>query len=297
MSRAKHWVFTINNWSAEDDERLRRLANVVPYIVFGYETGESGTPHLQGYVCFSQRLRLQQAKRFVGETAHLEVKRGTPKQASEYCKKDGLYFEFGSLPEEERGCQFTRIREWAVAWKADIGRLPMEREVAEHWPGQYVRYRNNLLQLIQLCDDPPAYDTSELRDWQAEMETWLNGESDDRTVVFVVNPTGGIGKTWFQRYYLTKHPDKTQILSIGKRDDIAHAIDEKKSVFFFNVPRESMEYLNYSILEQIKDKMVFSPKYCSRTKLFKNNVHVVVFSNEMPDMHKMTEDRYHVISL
>nr|AUF34970.1 putative replication-associated protein [uncultured virus] len=91
---------------------------------------------------------------------------------------------------------------------------------------------------------------------------------------------------------LTQFPDKVQILSGGKRDDIAHAIDPSKQIFLFNVPRGGMEYLQYTILEQIKDRMVFSPKYNSQTKILRNRAHVVVFSNEMPDIEKMTHDRY-----
>lgn len=87
------------------------------------------------------------------------------------------------------------------------------------------------------------------------------------------------------------------MLSSGKRDDVAHAIDETKDVFLFNIPRGGMEYLNYTVLEQIKDKMVFSPKYNSRTKIFRQNTHVIVFCNEEPNMAKMTRDRFHCVNL
>lgn len=110
--------------------------------------------------------------------------------------------------------------------------------------------------------------------------------------MFYVDPEGGKGKSWFQAWYLTKHPETTQVLSGGKRDDIAHSIDQSKSVFFFNIPRGGMEFLQYTILEQLKDQMVFSPKYNSQMKFLSKTPHVLVFCNEQPDLNKMTEDRY-----
>ena len=72
---------------------------------------------------------------------------------------------------------------------------------------------------------------------------------------------------------------------------MAYAVDPDKRVFFINVPRLGMEFLQYSILEQLKDRMVFSTKYTSEMKVLRTNVHVVVFCNEMPDMDKMSADR------
>lgn len=84
------------------------------------------------------------------------------------------------------------------------------------------------------------------------------------------------------------------MLSIGKNADLAHAIDESKRVFVFDIPRGSMEYLQYGILEQLKNRMVFSAKYNSTTKILHQKPHVIVFCNEDPDMDKMTNDRYNI---
>lgn len=130
------------------------------------------------------------------------------------------------------------------------------------------------------------------RPWQAALEGELNGEADDRTVIFYVDPEGNNGKSWFQAWYLTKYPERTQVLSAGKRDDVAHSVDKTKTVFFFNIPRGGMEYMQYTILEQLKDRMVFSPKYNSTMKYLSHVPHVVVFCNEDPNMEKMSADRY-----
>ncbi|GIY98945.1 hypothetical protein CEXT_117961 [Caerostris extrusa] len=57
----------------------------------------SGTPHLQGYVVSNNRQRLSAAKKIL-PAAHLEISRGAPQEASDYCKKDGDFSEYGRLP-------------------------------------------------------------------------------------------------------------------------------------------------------------------------------------------------------
>lgn len=105
--QGKYWCFTINNYTAEDEARLRALTEgEVPratYIVFGREVGESGTPHLQGYVELPLRLRLTQLKRLLGDRAHVERRRGTAQQARDYCTKDGSVTEQGSISTPKPG--------------------------------------------------------------------------------------------------------------------------------------------------------------------------------------------------
>ena len=62
----------------------------VEYLVFGVERGDSGTPHLQGFVQFNSRKTLAQVKAALGTTrVHLEIARGTATEADEYCRKEG----------------------------------------------------------------------------------------------------------------------------------------------------------------------------------------------------------------
>ena len=92
--QGKHWCFTLNNPGAEP---VPEWPVDVTYYVIGKETGESGTPHWQGYVCFAKPLRLTALKKLMPR-AHWEQMRGTPQQAADYCKKDGDYEEDGILP-------------------------------------------------------------------------------------------------------------------------------------------------------------------------------------------------------
>jgi hypothetical protein len=71
----------------------------------------------------------------------------------------------------------------------------------------------------------------------------------------------------------------------------------QREFFLFNVPHRGMEFLNYPLLEQIKDQMVFSLKYESKMKILSQNSYVIVFTNESPDMHQMIQDCYKITNL
>jgi len=59
----------------------------------GNEIGESGTPHIQGYIEHEKRFRPSELKFGCIEwnDIHWEKRKGNAKQASEYCAKDGDY--------------------------------------------------------------------------------------------------------------------------------------------------------------------------------------------------------------
>lgn len=89
-------MFTLNNPEPSDEARLVEMQK--KYLVFGRESAPgTGTPHLQGYVTFTSPKTLSAAKKAIGPRAHLEIAKGTAKQASDYCKKDGDFMEVGVM--------------------------------------------------------------------------------------------------------------------------------------------------------------------------------------------------------
>jgi len=94
MSRAKHWCFTLNNYTFEDVDRITNNATAFDYIVFGKEIGDSGTPHLQGFVSFPNRVRRKLCIEKIGQ-AHFTIARHID-NSIKYCKKDGEFYEFGT---------------------------------------------------------------------------------------------------------------------------------------------------------------------------------------------------------
>lgn len=301
MSLAKRWVFTLNNPS-EDESFFLALHGVetnndegyFKYLIFGRETGESGTPHLQGFFVLKNKERLTTIKRIPGfARCHLEVSRGTFKQASDYCKKDGDFDEYGTPPPAPgNAAHFEQLREWVAAQET----CPTIRDVWDAFPTLAARYRAACLECIAFFGKRPTLVDGHLRLWQHRLDGIVNGEADDRRVIFVVDPEGNKGKSWLVRYWISTR-ESTQFMSVGKRDDLAYAVSCDTSLFVFDIPRGHMQYVQYGFFEQLKNRVVFSNKYMSQTKILHQVPHVVVFSNEAPDMNALTADRYKVINI
>jgi len=59
------------------------------YMMYQVERApETGKVHLQGFLCFTNKVSLAMLKRVYSKTAHWELSRGTLAQNIEYCSKD-----------------------------------------------------------------------------------------------------------------------------------------------------------------------------------------------------------------
>lgn len=96
MSKSRSYVFTINNDTFEDLDHLMDID--CKYFCIGFEEGEEGTPHIQGYVQFENPISFKSAKNRVGTRCHIEVAKGNFQQNIDYCSKDGSFYEFGERP-------------------------------------------------------------------------------------------------------------------------------------------------------------------------------------------------------
>lgn len=286
--RAKKWVFTLNNYTAEHVAHLSTLFPLVcSYLVFGREIApETGTRHLQGFAHFVDRKSLLQAVASLGQGSHCEVARGSSLQASIYCKKEADYEEFGVLSDSGKRTDWHELKDFLK--ESDV--FPTEADLIERFPTLMGTHQLSVLKFRNLLYRHPNLVSDNLRGWQLDLAQRLSADPDDRSILFVVDYPGGTGKTYFQQWCFS-HRDDVQLLLTGKRDDMAHAVNVEKSVFLINVPRGGMEYLQYTVLEMLKDRVVHSPKYNSTTKIL-SKCHVVVFANDEPDMLKMTRDRY-----
>lgn len=112
MSQFRNFTFTFNNYP--NTELVDSV--VCKYIIYGKEVGESGTPHLQGFLCFATMKSLKQVIKLL-PGCHVEVARSAI-YAIEYCKKDGQVTERGEAPvsQEAKG-QKEKVR-WELVLKA-----------------------------------------------------------------------------------------------------------------------------------------------------------------------------------
>lgn len=86
--QAYRWCFTVNNYSPRDITRIESIH--CPFFIFGLETAPTtGTPHLQGYIEFTQCKRRSAVQKLLHPKAHLEPAKGNRRQNIIYCSKSG----------------------------------------------------------------------------------------------------------------------------------------------------------------------------------------------------------------
>lgn len=116
------------------------------YIVYGDEVGESNTPHLQGFVIFYTTKRFAACKK-IHSAAHWESAKGTAQQASQYCKKDGKFFERGELPITSKRKGEMEQEKWhEITALAKQGKLD---EIEEIQPKIYVIHYRTLKEIAK----------------------------------------------------------------------------------------------------------------------------------------------------
>lgn len=111
MSTLRNVVFTINNYTLED---ICLCADAPwSYLVVGWEKGEEGTPHMQGYGELIKQTRFTTVKKYLPR-AHIEGRRGTQDEAIKYCKKDGFFTEHGSRRQQGARNDLCKMRAAAL---------------------------------------------------------------------------------------------------------------------------------------------------------------------------------------
>lgn len=91
MSKSRNWVFTINNPTEEQLDPPNRCK----LLIANREVGESGTPHLQGYIEFSSPVALSFLRNW-DQRGHYEIRKGSQYDAIKYCLKDFYDEETGT---------------------------------------------------------------------------------------------------------------------------------------------------------------------------------------------------------
>lgn len=152
-SQTTAWMFTLNNYT--DEECAALLDADVKGITAGFETAPTtGTPHIQGCVCFHEKASMKKAKTILGckRLSGMEPVKATWEVAKSYCKKGanheklkdeaGLYIQMepfsilcdrGDGPEPGKRNDVVAL----IAAAADITRE--EEAVWDEMPGAMAR--------------------------------------------------------------------------------------------------------------------------------------------------------------
>jgi len=90
----KKFCLTLNNWNEEEVNNIVKIAVSVlkcEYIL-GYEIGECGTPHIQGFLLLDKKKSWDSVhKSLNNKRIHLECAKGSIKENIAYCTKDNNF--------------------------------------------------------------------------------------------------------------------------------------------------------------------------------------------------------------
>lgn len=290
-SKCKHWCFTYNNYTDDGIAVLHKAFDdgKLTYLLYGKESGENNTPHLQGFLSLRTKANLTTLRNLLGPH-HYESARAI-KEAIVYCKKDNDYTELG-IPPTGQGSR-NELEDFKAKVKDGcFNHVVLRDEFSKVW-AKYPMFCKQYIEDNVPKQTPEMYP---LRPWQASLYQELALTPDNRQITFVVDRTGNTGKSWFARYYTHLH-DNSQMLLPGKKADMAYVLRSDVRVIFLDCPRSKQgEYIQYDFLEEIKNGYVFNSKYESYYKRLPP-IHLIVFMNEQPDMTKLSADRYKLIIL
>lgn len=111
MQFVRNFCFTLNNYTQEEEDDIKKIHH--EYIIYGKEIGEEGTPHLQGYIELTKKMRFSSVKKLMPR-AHIEARRGTQQQAIDYCKKEGNFIELGICKNQGHRTDLDTVRRTAL---------------------------------------------------------------------------------------------------------------------------------------------------------------------------------------
>lgn len=141
-----------------------------------------------------------------------------------------------------------------------------------------------------------SYEATVWKPWQQCILDLLADEPDSRTIVWVFEPTGNVGKSYIAKF-LSCEP--TTIISSGKATDIFNQVrstivaGHRPKTVICDIPRVAKDFVSYQALESLKNGLLYSGKYEGGKCVFPHP-HVVCFANSMPDTSKMSADRWRI---
>lgn len=169
--QARSWTFTLNNPGARpvfDESKMK-------YMIYQLEQGESGTPHLQGYISFLTPRNLSQNQKLI-PGAHFEIAKGSAEQNKAYCSKEPRLEDTVEYGEIQQG---KRNDLEAVVQTIKSSKRPLADVIEEH-PLPFIKYSRGI---EKVCNYYLEKNTREFRIIQVEVYWGKTGTGKTRKAV------------------------------------------------------------------------------------------------------------------
>lgn len=148
------------------------------------------------------------------------------------------------------------------------------------------------------------WESVQWRPWQKKVIDIVTGPHQDRKIHWYYDEKGNRGKSMIAQYLQFKYD---AIVCDGKADNVKNQVikwkenneGEDVKVVVMDITRKYMEYVNYSLLEQLKNGFFYSGKY--EGGVFNQardvSMHVIIFANSKPEEGAWTADRYDIYDM
>lgn len=237
--RTKRYAFTWNNYSDEDIAICKCFFNdSCVYGVYAKETGEGGTPHLQGYLELKNKTTLVGLKKRFSSKPHLEVAEGSAAENIAYCvgpyeSKDGKktkpfnadHYVFGTPMTQGKRTDLDAVR----AIVAEGPSHCMEKIIDSGANYQCIKYAEKVLTYKE-----------KKRDWIPRI-IWLYGET-------------GVGKTQTARALAALMGEDPHIKIASKGD---HWWDGYDAHAYVIIDEFRVDWIPYNVLLALLDSTPF----------------------------------------
>lgn len=140
-TKIRSTFFTLNNWTEAEENVLLSIVHKnleSRYLLYQKEVGESGTPHLQGFMYFYNQINLSTLNKLLPRASFSKPR--CIKACILYCKKEKTRvegpFEYGKMPEQGRRTDLEELSNKFLTMSVQnfIKEAPME----------YVKYHRGL---------------------------------------------------------------------------------------------------------------------------------------------------------
>lgn len=230
--RSRHFIFTWNNYPADWWDKLQEKN--YRYICAGKETAPTtGTPHLQGCICFTNQRSLNAVKKLL-PGCHVEAMRGTVQQAVDYCKKEGDWVEDGDQPITATGKGDQEKERWEIALElAKANRIEdIEADIQVRYYASLTKiaaaHMPVLRNLVRVCGlwihGPSGCGKSTLarsmfpEAYPKPLNKWWDGyRSEEAVIIDDVDPSHSTWIASFLKYWADRFPFIAEIKGGSKK--------------------------------------------------------------------------------
>jgi len=153
MTQFRSWVFTINNYTTLDENQLKDIPNM--YILYAYEVGEAGTPHIQGYLYSKEKVSRKALSKKIPR-ANLEPAKGDLDDNKKYIigpyEKEGKtkpynpnHITIGKEPNQGKRTDLDDLKDQIIAGQTTTDNIALDN------PMLYHQYARTLSKIEDIC--------------------------------------------------------------------------------------------------------------------------------------------------